>query len=421
MLKKLFKLTVNLAALVLLTGAVIFCCGFAFRLPKGVTVNGVDVGGLTPEAAVERLRDKEAEYLSGKRLRICADEHVYEYVYPEINFTDNFAQTVKGIKKKGAYIAEVSYYLNGERQIADYICEAIDKEPQEPYCTFNRTGTPFTYYGGEDGYICDREKLVEDIRLSLEGGFEDVRLSVNEVSPKGKVDELKANTGLLYSFTTYFDGSNAGRSANIRLAAKKLNGTVIPSGKVFSFNDTVGPRTSENGFKQAKIIQDGKYVVGYGGGVCQVSTTLYNAAALSGMEICEYHPHTLKVSYVAPSRDAMVSGSYFDMRFKNNRSTPVYIRTESSFNSVTCTLYGQPDGYEYTFNSTVTGTIPKPKPVEIKGEEEGVISYGWEGTLSVGTLVRTKKGVSSVAFKRRDSYAPSADVIAVKSESLSPD
>ncbi|MGN0823740.1 MAG: VanW family protein [Candidatus Coproplasma sp.] len=414
MIKKLFKLTVELAALVLLTGAAIFCSGFALHLPKGVIINGTDVGGLSREIAAERLRQNQVEYLSGKALRICTDEQVYEYSYPEINFTDNFAQTLNGIKRKGEYTAEVRYYLNGENQIVDYICRAIEKNAIEPYCTFNRTGAPFTYYVGEKGYVCDRDKLIKDINRSLEGGFEEVKLSVTDLSPKGSLKDVENNTKELYSFTTYFDGANVGRAANIRLAASKINGTVLRSGEIFSFNGTVGARTPENGFKQAKIIQDGRYVVGYGGGVCQVSTTLYNAAALSGLTICEYHPHTLKVSYVAPSRDAMVSGSYYDLRFKNTRLTPIYIRANCTFNSVTCTVYGKPDGYAYSFNSTVTGKIPKPKAVEISGEENGVISYGWEGTLSEGTVIKTKNGVSKVAFFRKDSYAPAADVVTIK-------
>lgn len=413
MLKRLIKLTANVFALVLFTGAFIFCCGFARRLPRGVTVNGVGVGGLTMSDAAELLRGREREYLSDKRLRICAGEQVYEYVYPEINFTDNFEEVLQGIKRRGDYSAEVGYYLNGQSHIVAYICDSIDRKPQEPYCTFNRTGEPFTYYNGEKGYVCDRVKLENDIHTALDGGFEDIILSITALSPKENLNAVLANTKELYSFTTYFDGGNVDRSANIRLAAKKINGTVLASGKIFSFNDIVGARTAENGFKQAKIIQNGQYVTGFGGGVCQVSTTLYNAVALSGLQICEYHPHTLKVSYVAPSRDAMVSGSYFDLKFKNTRLTPIYIRTNCTFNSVTCTVYGQPDGYEYSFNSTVTGTIPKPKAVEIVGEE-GIISHGWEGTKSVGTVVKTKNGITTVAFSRKDSYAPAADVIGVK-------
>lgn len=412
MIKRLLKFTAKVYALVLLTGAVIFCCGFIYRLPKGVKVNGVDVGGINITAATELLRSRQREYLSDKHLRIYAGEQVYEYAYPEINFTDNFEEVLKGVKKRGDYLAEVCYYLNGQSQIVAYICDGIDCKPKEPYCTFNKSGEPFTYYGGENGYVCDRVKLEKDINSALKGGFEDINLSLTAIYPKGNLNGLKENTKLLYTFTTYFDGANVNRSANIRLAAKKINGTTLYSGQVFSFNNTVGARTAQNGFKQAKIIQDGQYVSGYGGGVCQVSTTLYNAAALSGLEICEYHPHTLKVSYVPPSRDAMVSGSYFDLKFKNTRLTPIYIRTNTTFNSITCTIYGQSDGYKYTFDSTVTGTIPKPKAVEIQGEE-GVVRYGWEGTKSEGVLIKTKDGISKVAFKRKDSYAPVADMIGV--------
>ncbi|MGN1103329.1 MAG: VanW family protein [Candidatus Coproplasma sp.] len=412
MLKRLLKITVNIFALVLLTGAFIFCSGFTRRLPGGVLINGVDVGGLTVPAATEKLREREREYLSDKRLRICAGERVYEYVYPEINFTDDFTQVVQGVKKKGDYTANVAYYLNGQSRIAAYICDSIDIKPKEPYCTFNRSGEPFTYYEGEMGYVCDRVKLIDDINCALEGGFEQVDLSITPLSPEGSLKSVQANTKELYTFTTCFDGANVDRAANIRLAAKKINGTVLYPGEVFSFNNTVGARTAENGFKQAKIIQDGKYVTGYGGGVCQVSTTLYNAAALSGLEICEYHPHTLKVSYVPPSRDAMVSGSYFDLKFKNTRLTPVYIRTNCTFNSVTCTIYGQSDGYDYCFDSRVIGTIPKPEAVEIVGEE-GIISLGWEGTESIGRVIKSRNGASAVAFERRDSYAPAADVVGV--------
>ncbi len=414
MIKKSLKITVIIAALVLLTGAVIFFGGFFLRLPRGVKVNGVDVGGLTKSAAKQKLREGQWQYLKGKHLHICAGEYVYEYTYPEITFKDNFDDVLEKATKRGNYSANVSYYLNGESQIVSYICGAIERPPQKPYCTFNLSGTPFTYYEGENGCKCDRLKLTADIRASLAGGFEQVRLSTTSIPYEGSMEELVNNTKQLYSFTTYFDGANVGRSANIRLAASKLNGTVINSGESFSFNKTVGARTPENGFKQAKIIQNGQFVPGYGGGVCQVSTTLYNAAVLSGLEITEYHPHTLRVSYVAPSRDAMVSGSYFDLRFKNTRLTPVYIRANCTFNSITCTLYGQPDGFDYTFNSTVTGTLPKPPAITVVGDEDGVLSYGREGTLSEGTVIRTRNGISTVFLKRRDSYAPQSDIISVK-------
>lgn len=213
------------------------------------------------------------------------------------------------------------------------------------------------------------------------------------------------------SFTTYFDADNKDRAANIALAAKKIDGTILLAGENFSFNKTVGARTPANGFKQAKIIEDGKFVLGYGGGVCQVSTTVYNAAVLSGLEISEFHPHSLQVGYVSPSQDAMVSGTKFDLKFKNNRLTPIYVRVNCNLNSVTCTIYGEESGVKYKFRSKVVDVVPRPPAVEIEGSENRVLSYGRDGTVSEGYLVKIVNGVESEKLIRRDRYLAVADIV----------
>ena len=145
------------------------------------------------------------------------------------------------------------------------------------------------------------------------------------------------------SYTTYFNAEDRGRCENIAIAAELISGiTVQPYGE-FSFNQTVGKRTEEAGFQQAKIIVNGEYVLGTGGGVCQVSTTLYNAALKSGLTVTEFHPHSLQVSYVPPSRDAMVS-TQSDLCFINPHSFPVTCKflTELNFhyqNFLSATLY----------------------------------------------------------------------------------
>lgn len=414
MKKTLIKTCFVMTALVVLASAVFFCCAFQRRLPKGVTVNGISIGRLTPYSAREKLRESTANELKEKRLHIYAGEQVYEYAYPEINFSDCFGDIIASIRKKGEYFAPVNYYLCGAEEIADYICNDNTKAVKEPYCVFNLTGEPFTYYEGVSGVESDRQQLLEDISASLNGDFKDVKLKTHTIKPQGSLNEVKENTKLLYTFTTYFDGSNTDRSANIRLAGSKINGTTLRSGESFSFNSTVGARTAENGFKRAKIIQNGKFVQGYGGGVCQVSTTLYNAVLLSGLEIEEYHPHSLQVSYVAPSRDAMVSGSYFDLKFKNNRKTPIYIRVNCTFSSITCSVYGKSDGYSYELRSNVLGTVPRPPCVEVEGDEDTVLSYGRDGLISQGVLVRKKDGKESFAVIRKDKYLPVADIVQVK-------
>ena len=400
-----------IAALVLCASALFLCCAFAVRLPRGVYVNGCDVGGMTYAAAKSRLRRAVEEDLKTKRLRICADERVYEYTFPEIDYSDGFDFTLTQIKRGGSYFSPVHYFLNGAEEIAEYICSGGDRATQEPYATFSAEGEPFEYFDGADGVLCDRKKLLEDISRSLNGAFEEVSVCATVIPRKGTVEEVKERTRKLYSFTTYFDGDNLDRSENIRLAAQKINGSVVESGEIFSFNSTVGARTESNGFKQAKIIEDGKFVLGYGGGVCQASTTLYNAAILSGLEVVEYHPHSLQVNYVAPSRDAMVSGTYFDLKFKNNRDCPVYLRASATANSVTCTVYGKSDGYDYSFLSTVSEVIPRPQAVVVKGEEQKVISYGRDGTVSEGYLVKTKNGEEECVLVRKDKYLAVADVV----------
>ncbi|MDE7379442.1 MAG: VanW family protein, partial [Clostridia bacterium] len=362
------------------------------------------------------LRQREEDGLKQKHLHICADERVYSYAYPEIDFTENFFETLKSAKRGGEYISPVTYRLNGLDEVVDGICGICRKDATEPFATFNLAGEPFTYHAGEDGEECDRKRLKADIESSLaggceNGGFENVYVQKNKVFRKNTLNGVRIITKKLYSFTTYFDGENVDRSANIRLAAQKINGTVLESGEVFSFNKTVGARTQENGYRPAKIIQDGKFVEGYGGGVCQVSTTLYNAALLSGLEIAEYHPHSLQVSYVAPSRDAMVSGNYFDLKFKNNRKTPIYVRVNCTLSSVCCTVYGESDGCEYSFTSNVTEKLPRPEAVVVKGEEEKVISYGRDGTKSEGYLVKRVNGIEESELIRRDEYMAVADVI----------
>lgn len=394
-----------------------FLCGFNAKLPVGTYVNGQYVGGLSVNAAKHKLRDAEATRLSGKRINICAAENVYSYTYPEINFFDCFGDMLGAITKKGVYFSPCKYYLCAADEVADYICSSVEKPLVEPYCSFD--GEKFTYFEGNDGVNCDRDKLLNDIESALNGGFclsdvsgereINVTADIKILKRAHTIAELKPETSELYSFTTYFDGSNSPRVNNIMLAAQKISGTVIPPGGTFSFNKTVGERTKERGFKKAKIIEGGRYTEGFGGGVCQVSTTLYNAALLSGLQITEYHPHSLAVGYVAPSRDAMVSGNYFDLKFKNNGITPIYIGVNCKNSSVNCKIFGQSDGYTYSLVSTVTGSIPKPDPV-FTGTEGKLLSCGKEGVLSCATLIKTDGLTREEIPLRTDKYSPVADV-----------
>lgn len=203
-------------------------------------------------------------------------------------------------------------------------------------------------------------------------------------------------------FYTSFSTSSLERIHNIKLASKSLDKVVIESNAEFSFNKTVGARTVERGYKNSKIIVGGAFIDGVGGGVCQVSTTLYNALLLAGLPILEYHPHSLPVSYVAPSFDAMVSFGYADLKFLNNTKNPIIIHTYIQNSTVFIEIYGQASDEKYVRESVVIEDIKPPKEkeiIDIKGEypdlyqgQTKVLSYSKAGLKSQGYIITTKNG-----------------------------
>lgn len=151
---------------------------------------------------------------------------------------------------------------------------------------------------------------------------------------------LASNNGnVLSTYATEFTKEPATRNHNIKLAADNINETVIQPGSVFSFNKEVGPTGKNDGFKKARIFVNGKDSSGYGGGVCQVSSTVYNAALAANMEIVERHPHTKKVSYVPKDKDAATSyGDNLDFQFKNNKPHAIKIVTKTEATKVTISI-----------------------------------------------------------------------------------
>jgi len=216
------------------------------------------------------------------------------------------------------------------------------------------------------------------------------------------------------SYTTYYNTEEKGRCQNIAIAASLIHGiTVQPYGE-FSFNKTVGRRTAEAGFRQAKIIINGEYVVGVGGGVCQVSTTLYNAALKSGLNVIEYHPHSLRVGYVQPSRDAMVS-SECDLQLYNPHAFPVFLTAEVFNGGLRVAFYGKNEGYRYEIISKMLEEIPPPAPIVKEGKEDGILRSPKNGMKSEMYL-ECYRGQALLSRKRMrmDEYRPIQGIIVKK-------
>ena len=222
------------------------------------------------------------------------------------------------------------------------------------------------------------------------------------------------------SFSTPILSSQEDRLHNIRLASKQIDGTFLESGDTFSFNAVVGARTEKRGYKTAKIIVGGRFVDGVGGGVCQVSTTLYNVALLAGLKIVEQHPHSLAVGYVAPSFDAMVNSSFADLKFVNETLSPVYVKIYCDGKTLRAEVYGAKTDLTYERESEVIAIVKPPEDEVIlddgsyglKEGEQKVLTYGKDGLKSNGYLSVYKNGkLISKTLLRKDFYRPVQGVL----------
>ena len=224
------------------------------------------------------------------------------------------------------------------------------------------------------------------------------------------------------SFFTSYYSSSPERKHNIILASKAINNYLLDVGQEFSFNRTVGERSEKRGYKQAKIIVGGEFVDGIGGGVCQVSTTLYNAVLLAGLEITEYHPHSLSVNYVAPSFDAMVNSGWADLRFVNNTLNPIYIKSTADENRIKVEIYGEKTNQKLIRKSVITEEIFPEEPIvkidkdglypELAVGEQKIVRYAKNGLRSEGYLIKMVDGriVSTITI-RKDKYSPVRELI----------
>lgn len=237
--------------------------------------------------------------------------------------------------KPGVYLEDhlVEGYLRDE--VEDVIDEMIVKYRRLPVDAGldRETGTVIKE---KNGWEVDAGATLERVMRAPEGTR--VKVVRVPVPPKHYASELYQLNRELGSFYTWFYGSWQ-RHQNIVLALRSINNTVIWPGEVFSFNQVVGPRTPERGYRPAPVIgEDG---IGFGGGVCQVSTTLYNSAILAGLEIVERHPHSTRVPYIEPGKDATVVFGAQDLKIKNNYDHPVIIKAGIYRGKIQVTIIGR--------------------------------------------------------------------------------
>lgn len=294
----------------------------------------------------------------------------------------------------------------------DKIHEEIYTEAKDAYYTKE----PFTIYPEVEGIDFD----VEVARELLKEEKEEYVIKLTITKPNITIDKIgsEAFPDQLATFTTRYDVSDVDRTTNLVIACQKINGKVVLAGDTFSYNKALGPRTAAAGYRNGKIYAGGEVVDGIGGGICQISSTLYNTVLMSNLEIVERRNHQFVTSYLPAGRDATVVYGVTDFKFKNTRKYPVRIVASARNGIATVSMYGIKEENEYTFsfNTKTVASIP----LTTKYEEDATLAAGTEKVKQKGanglktetyiTKMLNGKAISTTLLSR-DTYDAMARVV----------
>lgn len=349
-------------------------------IPQRVYFGEISVGGMTQEEAKAAVE----EYMSGlqnQSITIQAGKNTIQAPVSQFGISwgnPEIATEAAGLGKSGNLITrykamkdlenedkvyELAYSVDSQK-VSEFLeanAESLNTEAVDAGLTRESSG--FTIIPGSQGVTVNVEESVKILEkyfsLEWKGESGTVEIAADVVDPKGTEEELAKVKDLLGSFNTSYSTSGAGRSKNVENGAAKINGSVIYPGDTFSVYEAVSPFEPENGYELAGSYENGTTVETYGGGICQVSTTLYNAVIRAELEVSERFNHSMIVSYVDPSADAAIAGTYKDLKFVNNTEAPIYIEGYTSGKVIYFNIFGQetrPDNREVSFVSETLST-----------------------------------------------------------------
>lgn len=418
-------------------------------------INGVDVSGLTKKQANNILITNMTDNKEKLNIILKSEDKTWVIEGNDLGFIGNLEPTLdevivyghegnifnkkkieKKIKQEGLYVnVPFENIYSGMDEKLENIISEIESKPKSAGINFDPNAQiMFTQANSVAGKIVDRDALKSEISSAITtGAIEEIEIPIIEIFPQDDFNEIIDKISLRSTFSTNYSSSSSDRKNNVKLALSKFNGLIVEPDEEISFNKITGPRTKENGYKTAKIIIGGKYVDGVGGGVCQASTTLYNALIRSDIDILQVNHHTLPASYVPLSFDAMVSEGYADLKFKNNLDTPIFIKTICDETTATVEIYGEPleEGVSIRTKAELVKVLPhggddiitdyngqyedkvlyKGEYYRLKYPQEGYESKGYIEYVKNGEVIKNKE-------IRHDKYLPQNGIIVEGSDSL---
>lgn len=392
------SLILLLLTLITLLMSVILCCGKTLGATVGVKDIDVDI---CYQDNVWHYSNTDNAYQLQRWQQVKRGMYMESGVKRTI--IDNLI--ANGYDKAVAY----NYCLDGLQQCLQDINSVVAQDKVDSKVIFlPNTASKFAYQQGVNGISVDVDRLVQLLIDSSCATNNTVVLPV-KIDKVLTQQQMKANTVKRATFCTSY-GNKVNRVTNIRRASQLISGTVVANGEKFSFNHVVGQRTADNGFVESTVIAQGKYEKGIGGGVCQVSTTLYNCALLAGLDIVKVYQHSLVPAYVQPSFDAMVADNSADLQFVNNSGNDIYIESIAGYDSITFNIYGVANPYHYKRVSqtlvrkpfaTIDVVDMQKYPELVYTNQYRVITSGSDYVESIGLLQKYQgdKLISSVKIR----------------------
>lgn len=414
------------------------------RVYPGISIEGVDMSNRTYEEVVQTVKSwrsdqrekkvivtyKDSTFsVEAQQLDMDVDENQVVEVVWSYGRHGSWWERLKKIQEASAESYQVPLKLEYDESklaaLLEYWREMVDKQPRNAVLSMATGGI----IPQEEGQKLELEELRNSLLAAFrKQGEQKMALPVTILYPEITVEEL-SKTGIrqmISVYSTYFNAKDTNRTTNVKRAANNINGYILYLGDIFSFNDVVGPRDIANGFKEALEIVNGEFVPGIGGGVCQVSSTLYNAALLADLAIVDRTNHSKPLNYVPLGLDATVAYGALDFKFKNTSGMPIMILAEVYGNKLMVGLFGQ-HGLDknvtiYTMNRheipspIVKETDPALKAGEVKVEKEGSPGYG---VTTVRVVSAGEKEIKrEVLYK--DVYMPDTTILKVAIEQKTP-
>lgn len=361
------KITIYVIIAVSLIGLISLKAGYSYNSIKyyenlfypGVTVENEDLSGKKLEDGKKIIKEKYVNKLPNKKITVKIPEGEYSITFDKIegkydldnslkkaydysknsNLFSKYTTIKKGEKKPFELI-----FSYNEKKVIDFI-NGIEKEVNRDATNAKlvKQNGVFSIIPESAGKKLNKEKLKKDVLSSINGDISKdlvVNAEVKNVQAKVTSDKLTSVNSLIASFATnYINISSPERANNIKLSTDSINGTILMPGEVFSFNEVVGQRTADRGYQAASVIVGNKVEDGLGGGICQTSSTLYNAALMANLKSVERAHHTLPSSYIPLGRDATVDWENIDYKFKNDYSFPIYIEGSTYSGEIRFNIY----------------------------------------------------------------------------------